>query len=149
MNKWGLTAGACVLALVGGLAAQTAGTQKKAAGDAKLERGKYLVEKIGMCNDCHTPMTPQGPDISKRLQGAELIFKPTVPVPNWVERSANIAGMKGWTEAEAVKFLTTGIDPNGKTARPPMPEYRYNKSDAQAVYTYLRSLGEPASGSAK
>lgn len=144
MNKWLFGAGACVLALAVGLAAQSSSAPTKTGGNAQLERGKYLVEKIGMCNDCHTPMTPQGPDMSKHLQGAELIFKPTIPVPNWAERSANIAGMRGWTQAEAMKFLTTGIDPNGRTARPPMPEYRYNKSDAQAIYTYLHSLATEA-----
>ena len=113
---------------------------KKDDSAALVARGKYLVEQTGMCADCHTQMTEKGPDMSKHLQGAVLPFKPTVPVPDWAERSANIAGLKGWSDEEAVKFLTTGVDPNGKHARPPMPAYRYNKKDAQAITAYLKSL---------
>ena len=47
-------------------------------------------------------------------------------------------------DAEAVKFLTTGVDPNGKMARPPMPTYRYDKKDAAAIVVYLRSLAPAA-----
>ena len=39
-----------------------------------------------------------------------------------------------------VKFLTTGIDPGGNKARPPMPAFRLNGDDARAVAVYLRSL---------
>jgi mono/diheme cytochrome c family protein len=130
-------AAACLVAIVAAVSAQNASKSK----DADLvARGKYLVESTGMCADCHTPMTEKGPDMSKHLQGATLMFKATVPVPDWADRSANIAGMKGWTDAEAIKFFTTGVDPNGKTARPPMPAFRYNQQDARAVLAYLRSL---------
>jgi len=27
---------------------------------AKVERGKYLVENVGMCGDCHTPRNERG-----------------------------------------------------------------------------------------
>jgi mono/diheme cytochrome c family protein len=37
-----------------------------------VARGEYLVNNIGGCNDCHTPMTPQGPDMAQSLQGATL-----------------------------------------------------------------------------
>ncbi len=135
---WG--AGVCVLAIAAGVTAQDAAAPKKDDSAALVARGKYLVEKTGMCGDCHTPMTEKGPDMSKHLQGAALIFKPTVPVPDWTERSANIAGLKGWSDEEAVKFLMTGVGPNGKPARPPMPAFRYNKKDAQAITAYLKSL---------
>ena len=46
-----------------------------------VARGEYLVNNIGGCNDCHTPMTPQGPDMTHALQGATLGFAPTVPIP--------------------------------------------------------------------
>jgi mono/diheme cytochrome c family protein len=143
MNKAALFGGVCLLAVVSATFAQNAGsaTPKKTASSAQVKRGEYLVEKIGMCNDCHTPFNEQGQPIAeKHLQGAPLMFKPTVPVPGWVERSANIAGLKGWSDAEAIKFLTTGIDPNGKNPGPPMPAYRYNKEDAAAVAAYLKSL---------
>ncbi|MGC2197121.1 MAG: hypothetical protein WA628_20760 [Terriglobales bacterium] len=44
---------------------------------SKLERGKYLVEQVGMCGDCHTPHSEKGELIrEKLLQGAPLSFKP-------------------------------------------------------------------------
>jgi mono/diheme cytochrome c family protein len=140
----------CLLGIVAAVGAfgQSAGSEK-AAQSEKLKRGQYLVEKIGMCADCHTPMNEKGePVMEKHLQGAVLMFKPTVPVPGWAEKSANIAGLKGWNDEEAIKFLTTGVDPNGKSPAPPMPRYRYSKADATAIMTYLRSLGPAQSGGA-
>ncbi len=139
---------ACLLVLAATLLAQdsTAPKPKRQMDhDAmQLKHGEYLVVRIGMCGDCHTPIDEKGrPMMDKSLQGAELMFKPTVPVPGWAERSANIAGLKGWTDDEAMKFLTTGIGPNGKPAAPPMPAFRYNKRDAAAVIAYLRSLAPP------
>jgi mono/diheme cytochrome c family protein len=140
MNRLMFGAGVCLLAFAATIAAQNAAAPNQADNGAQVARGKYIVEKTGMCGDCHTPMTEKGPDMSKHLQGATLPFKNTVPVPGWAERSANIAGLKGWSDEEAIKFLTTGVDPNGKLARPPMPAFRYNKKDAQAILVYLRSL---------
>lgn len=143
-----LGAGLCLVAMIAGLSAQNAGSSKKGKDSELVARGKYIVESTGMCGDCHTQMTEKGPDMSKHLQGAILPFKATVPVPDWAERSANIAGMKGWSDEEAIKFFTTGIGPNGKPARPPMPAFRYNEKDARAVLAYLRSLAPAESAAA-
>jgi len=108
---------------------------------AKIARGKYLVEDVGKCADCHTPFDEKGQPIAdKHLQGALLVFKPTVPMPAWAERSPNIAGLKGWEEEEAVHFMMTGETSDKHRPRPPMPEYRFNQEDARAVVAYLRSL---------
>jgi mono/diheme cytochrome c family protein len=144
MRKFALFGGVCVLAFAATVVAQEAASaapKKKDASAAQAKRGEYLVEKIGMCGDCHTPFNEKGQPVKeKHLQGAQLMFKPTVPVPGWVERSADIAGLKGWSDAEAIKFLTTGVDPNGKMAGPPMPSFRFNKADAAAIVAYLRTL---------
>ena len=112
------------------------------AKSSKLQqRGKYLVDNVGQCGDCHTPMNDQGQFVQEKyLQGAELPFKPIGAIPNWADKSANIAGLPGWTEQDAVKFFMTGLGPNGLPARPPMPQYRYSREDAKAVTVYLRSL---------
>ena len=143
MDKVRNWVGGCLFAVATILTgyAQTASTATKVDPSASVKRGQYLVEKIGMCADCHTPFNEKGePVMDKHLQGAVLMFKPTMPVPGWAERSANIAGMKGWSDTEAIKFLTTGVDPNGKSPAPPMPRYRYTRADAAAVLAYLRSL---------
>jgi hypothetical protein len=39
-----------------------------------------------------------------------------------------------------VTFFETGKLPNGKQAAAPMPQYRFNPTDAQAIVAYLKSL---------
>jgi len=111
------------------------------ARSAKLARGKYLVEGVGMCGDCHTPRNEKGEMIpGKTLRGAVLSFKPIAPMPVWADKAPNIAGLPGWTDEQAVKFLMTGIAYNELPGRPPMPQYRFNGQDAEAIVAYLRSL---------
>lgn len=107
-----------------------------------LERGRYLVENVGMCADCHSPRTQQGEfDRSRWLAGAALPFAPTVPMP-WSPAAPPIAGLPSMNDHDAGKFLQTGQRPDGSKPRPPMPEFRFNAEDAQAIVTYLRSLGK-------
>ena len=106
-----------------------------------IARGKYLVVDIGGCQDCHSPRDQQGKFIKdKWLQGSELFFKPVFPIPGWTSIAPGIAGLPNWTDRQALAFLTTGIAPEGTEANPPMPRYRYNHADADAVVAYLRSL---------
>jgi mono/diheme cytochrome c family protein len=108
---------------------------------ATLARGKYLIENVGLCGDCHTPHNEKGEPIKEKyLQGAPLDIKPTVPVPVWADQAINIAGLPGWDRDAAIKFMMTGLASNGLPARPPMPQYRFNVQDAQAIVAYLQSL---------
>jgi mono/diheme cytochrome c family protein len=104
-------------------------------------RGKYLVEAIGGCNDCHSPMDQTGKVIPGRaLTGAPLMFAPTVPMP-WVPVAPPIAGgPAGYTAAQLASFLQTGVKPDGSMTKPPMPAFRLNAEDARAVTAYLMSL---------
>ncbi len=112
---------------------------------ALVTRGRYLVEDVGLCGDCHTPQDERGAPIkSQWLQGAPLTFKPTVPVPGWVERAPAIAGLPGFDQESAVKFLTTGLATNGAPANPPMPQFRFNHQDAAAIVAYLKAGPEKA-----
>jgi mono/diheme cytochrome c family protein len=115
---------------------------RRAASQAKLiAHGKYLVNNVAGCADCHSPRNERGEEIAGReLQGAPLSFQPTHPVPGWVAVGPPIAGLEGWTESEAVHFLMTGLDRSNKRAGPPMPQYRLSRRDAAAVVAYLKSL---------
>ena len=113
------------------------------ASSAKVAHGEYLVTRVGKCQDCHTPHNERGEEIKEKwLQGSPLPFQPIVQMP-WVGTAPPIAGLEGWTDAQAMKFLQTGVKKDGKTAMPPMPEYRLNPTDAAAVVAYLRSLNQP------
>ena len=117
-----------------------------AASASNIERGKYLVEQVGMCGDCHTPHNEKGEPIREKwLKGSPLAFKPSIPMPVWADKSPNIAGLPGWEDKDAVKFLMTGIAYNDLPGRPPMLQYRFNKEDATAIVAYLRSLA-PSGG---
>jgi hypothetical protein len=136
--------GAVILVFV--LGSILAGESKKsrATSAAAVEYGKYLVEKTGMCGDCHTAHDEKGEPIKEQwLTGTTLPFKPTIPMPVWADKSVNIAGLPGWEKDAAIKFMMTGIAFNGLPARPPMPQYRYNQQDAEAIVAYLQSL-QPA-----
>jgi mono/diheme cytochrome c family protein len=107
---------------------------------ALTERGEYLVNNVAGCNDCHTPMTPQGPDMSRALQGAPLPFGPLIDLP-WAPLAPPIAGIPGhFTEEQFVSFLQTGVRPDGSRPRAPMPPYRFNEDDARAVAAYISTM---------
>lgn len=133
-------------ALVAGTALLSAISQVSAAPAAKaskqqIARGEYLIKGIAGCGDCHTPFNERGELVQEKwLQGATLTFGPLVPMPAWAKQAPRIAGLEGWDHEKAVQFLMTGKAPSGQPARPPMPEYRMNRPDAEAVVAYLESL---------
>jgi mono/diheme cytochrome c family protein len=120
------------------VAAQTRPTANQAR---LIAHGKYLVTRIAMCGDCHSPHNEKGAEIPGReLQGSALFFKALQPVPGWVNVAPPIAGLEGWTRNQAVHFLVTGLDRSNKMAAPPMPTFRMSRHDAEAVVAYLKSL---------
>jgi hypothetical protein len=110
------------------------------ATQSPLERGKYIVERMAMCIDCHSPMTPTGPDPAKAMQGATLGFQPIAPIPNWETKAPKLAGLTTISREFVVRVLTEGLDDEGQHPHPPMPAYRMTKADAEAVATYLATL---------
>ncbi len=112
-----------------------------AADPAQIEHGKYLVEHVSMCGDCHSPRGERGEfDREHWLQGAVLGFKPDHPMP-FAPIAPGIAGLPSYaTDDLALRFLETGTNSAGKMAMPPMPQFRFGHNDALAVVAYLRSL---------
>ena len=131
---------AVFVAIMIGVIASAPGSSAAQDKSAQLE-GKYLVEQVARCADCHSPVNEKGEPIpGKELRGGALTFKPVVPTPAWADKAPNIAGLRGWDEAAAVKFLMTGIAYNDLPARPPMPPYHLNRQDAEAIVAFLKSL---------
>lgn len=108
---------------------------------ANIDHGRYLVENVGMCSDCHTPRDARGQfDRSHWLQGQLIHFKPDHPMPFAIV-APPIAGLPSYaTDAAAMTFLETGTNAAGKLALAPMPQFRLSHEDALAVVAYLRSL---------
>jgi mono/diheme cytochrome c family protein len=110
------------------------------SGDAA--RGKYLVEGVAMCGQCHTPRDGDGNlDRSKWLQGAPVPWSPgNGGMNNWPMIAPRIGGNPPASDADMVKLLTTGIWTSGKPLRFPMMPFRMSEADAKAVVAYLKSV---------
>lgn len=115
------------------------------AGEKEIAYGKYLLEEVSKCQECHTPKTETGElDKSKWLKGATLDFQPVTPVERWHKTSPDITPSgrlwQRWGEKALLEYLQTGLTPKGKPADPPMPAYKLKKADAEAMMEYLKSL---------
>jgi mono/diheme cytochrome c family protein len=108
-------------------------------------RGKYLVEEVARCQECHTPKTETGEfDRAKWMKGATLVAAPSTPIADWHQRSPDITSTSAlwtrWGQDGFVKFLQTAKNPRGGKAGPPMPAYMVSADDADAMAAYLKSL---------
>jgi mono/diheme cytochrome c family protein len=135
-----------VFFLTAALAASVGLTKPKTAPADKIEieRGRYLVEEVAKCPECHTPRNALGElDRQAWLQGAPIWIMPVRPIPNWADRAPALAGFPSFTEEEGERVLEKGIGPEGETLRPPMHIYHMHQEDAKAIIAYLNSLREP------
>ena len=146
------------------LASGMVGMTETVAAQGNIARGAYLVNIMG-CDDCHTPMGPDGrPMMQHKLAG----HPPNAPVATYqgglfgsfaltntswagpwgVSFSRNLTpdpetGLGTWTEADFIKAMRTGQKPNGAIMLPPMPWPAYShatEEDLKAIWAYLRSL---------
>lgn len=116
-----------------------------AAQNATVERGRYLVETIGGCGNCHTPKGPDGQDLPGRnLAGGQVLDEPNLfraVAPNITPDAET--GIGRWTDAQLARAIREGIRPDGRVLGPPMPfEFYRGISDADlaAMVAYLRTV---------
>ena len=142
MLKLGFSAVLAAVVLGGSL--DVARAAKQAQEKSEIERGRYLVEEVAKCAECHTPRDANGNLIqSQWLQGAPIWILPVRPIQNWAERAPALAGFPSFTEEEGERVLEQGIGPEGEPLRPPMHIYHMSHEDAKAIIAYLRSLPMP------
>ena len=115
--------------------------EAKAGQDSERERGRYLVENVAMCTECHTPRNANG-DLERNawLQGAPIWIMPVRPIKNWADHAPPLAGFPSLSDAEGERVLEQGIGPEGEALRPPMHIYHMKPADAKAIIAYLKSL---------
>jgi mono/diheme cytochrome c family protein len=112
-----------------------------AAPESQVERGRYLVEEVAECGECHSPRDSSGNlDHSRWLQGAPIWIVPVHPDSDWAERAPALAGFPGYTEEQGEKILEQAIGPNGLPLRQPMHQYHLKHDDAVAIIAYLKTL---------
>jgi mono/diheme cytochrome c family protein len=105
-----------------------------------VERGRYLVERVAMCGECHTPRGHDGTlDRERWLGGAPVVVQPPAFVTAWAIEAPRIAGLATYSDEQALRLFTEGLARNGQPLRPPMPQFRFTRDDAEAVLAYLRA----------
>ena len=122
-------------------------------GDAKLDRGAYLVEALGHCGACHTPrnvlFAEQGYDSRSAafLTGAMLGAWPTADL------RARSSATQRWSDDELVELLSSGRNATkaigGEMAL--VVEHSLQalpKDDLDAIVAYLKHVKQERDGSA-
>ncbi len=106
-----------------------------------IEHGRYLVERVVMCFECHSTRDPQGNIIpATRFFGGPMPMRPPWPA-DWPAVIPRIAGLPGYTDELAIRLLTQGaIKRDGTQLRRPMPPFRMTPQDAADVVAYIRSF---------
>jgi mono/diheme cytochrome c family protein len=120
---------------------QTSGKQSLATTrENEIERGRYLVNELARCSDCHTPRDSKGGlDRSAWLQGAAIWVMPVQSKETWAMRAPSLVGFP-YSDQQAQDILERGIGTNGIPIQPPMHAYHLHHADAVAIIAYLRSL---------
>jgi mono/diheme cytochrome c family protein len=107
-----------------------------------LERGRYLVEALGHCGECHTPRDRfGGPKTGAWLAGA--------PEPAGEGKVPNItpheSALGGWSARDIAYYLETGFTPDFDTVGGSMVEVQENlarlsDADRAAIAAYLKAV---------
>jgi len=105
-------------------------------------RGRYLVEALGHCAECHTPRNKLGGlDKSRWLAGA--------PNPDGEGRVPNItpheSGIAAWSERDISYYLESGFTPDFDMVGSSMVEVQENMAhltdaDRDAIASYLKLI---------
>ena len=116
-------------------------TQTNKATKPEIDRGRYLVEEVAKCPECHTPRNDRGELRQDAwLGGATIWIRPVAPIPNWADHVPALAGWPSFTEEQGERVLEKGTGPEGEELRPPMHIYHMKHEDAKAIIAYLKSL---------
>jgi mono/diheme cytochrome c family protein len=116
-----------------------------ASKSAAWNRGAYLVQGLGHCSMCHSPINALGGSSESQAFEGGLI-----PMQNWYAPSLTSnreAGLGDWSIEDISDLLRTGVSNRGAVYGP-MAEVVYdslqylNDDDIRAMAIYLKSLGE-------
>jgi mono/diheme cytochrome c family protein len=114
----------------------------------RQQRGKYLVENVIACPECHTPRLPNGQlDMSKYMAGDTTCFAGPPNDCIYVRNlTPHATGLGNRTDEDIKKMFVEGIRPaaTGDVAlHPIMPYYVFGNmdpEDADAIVAFLKTL---------
>jgi mono/diheme cytochrome c family protein len=110
--------------------------------DPVAARGQYLVDTLGHCGHCHTPLTWLGaPDRGRYLAGSRGGLSDGAPNITPDPKT----GIGEWTEDDIVALLKDGIEPDGDFVGGAMAEIvrnttRLTGDDRRAIAVYLKTV---------
>lgn len=110
---------------------------------APVDRGRYLVNTIMTCGNCHTPKGPSGDLPEKALAGGLRFNEPPFDVTASNITPDRETGIGEWTDEQIRKALLDGVRPSGVPLAEVMPSGFYRiltPGDLDAIVAYLRSL---------
>ncbi len=115
----------------------------------RLARGKYLVEAVSPCLDCHSPhdWTKHDAPIVPGMEGAGQDFSMLKGLPGHLI-APNITpdaetGAGNWSDDALARSIREGIGHDGRALFPLMPYERfrnYSDEDLASIVVYIRSL---------
>ena len=147
MVKWWVSlalASSVALALFLAVPGSDASAQSGAArsNGELVERGRYLVNDVAQCVQCHSPRTSSGTIARDELmRGASIeADAPSWIGDMWASYAPNAITFARGRGDYVVTLLTTGKRPDGTVPKSPMPQYGLTVEDAEAVVAYLRTL---------
>jgi len=113
-----------------------------ASADEVLERGRYLVEGVAHCGECHTPRNVIGGVNQSRWLAGGPSPEGSGVIPNITPHENGIAS---WSEADIVYYLESGFTPDYDSAGGTMFDVQQNmarlpKSDLEAIARYMKSV---------
>lgn len=117
------------------------------ATQGQIDRGRYLVNHVSICLDCHSSRDWtkfSGPPIPGTLGMGGYRFGREAGAPgNIYSRNITPTGLGNWTDGEIFRAITEGVSKEGRALFPIMPHPHYGKmdrNDIEAIIAYLRTL---------
>ena len=123
-------------------------TSERERAEARLARGRYLLEGLSDCFGCHSEIdwkAPGAPALPGRKGVGAVVPDESIPfqvvAPNITPDAET--GLGKWTDQEIGRALRNGIGHDGRVLFPLMPYMLYrdmSDEDLAATIAYLRSL---------
>jgi mono/diheme cytochrome c family protein len=117
-------------------------------------RGQYLMNVLGACSFCHTPLLPNGTrDLTKLFAGVDCFFD--IDSPTGIDNGNNMGcistrnltnhstGLANATDKQIRDAFREGVRTDGKKIAPLMPYWVFHNmtdDDANAIVAYLRTV---------
>jgi mono/diheme cytochrome c family protein len=128
------------------------------AGRTQVERGRYIMNTLGACTFCHTPLNPDGSrNLTKLFAGWSCTetFPFLDVVPAAMDPGGNVGclstrnltnhatGLANATDQQIKDAIRLGMRTDGKKLVPIMPYYIFHNmmdADLDAIIAYLRTV---------